>query len=69
MGRRALAIVDIELCAIGAISIGDVEAATGLRIDEAALVSPAPFLRAGPIAVKKLDESTVDGSGVGLRNP
>ncbi len=65
LSRRAVAIVDIELCAVGSVSVGDIEAATGLRIDKAALVSPAPFLRAGPVAVKKLDDSAIDGSAVG----
>jgi hypothetical protein len=61
--RRVVAVPELEPCAVVCAATGNVEAATGLRVHKAALLSPAPLLGAGPIAVPELDQGPVaDGT-------
>src|SRR4029077_4065026 len=53
------------LCTVGGAAAGDVEAATGLGVHEAVLVSPATLLGAGAVAVPKLDRRPVGSAATG----
>ena len=52
-------------CAVGRATAGDIEAATRLWVHEAILVSPAPLLGTGAIAVPELDLRPVGGAASG----
>ena len=60
-----VAVPNLEPCAVSCAAASDVEAATGLRVYEAALLSPAPLLGAGPIAIPELGLRPVDGTAAG----
>ena len=58
--RSVVAVRDLE--PLGA---GNLQAATGLRVHEAALLSPAPFLSASAVALPQLDGRSAGGRAAG----
>lgn len=62
LSYSAVAIPDLEPCAIGGAPAGDVKAATRLGVYEAALVSPVPLLGTGAVAVAKIDLRPIGGT-------
>jgi hypothetical protein len=58
----AVTIPNLKPCAVGCAAAGDVETAAGFWVHETALLSPAPLLGAGSVAVPKLDWRPVRGT-------
>src|SRR6516162_2453888 len=60
-----VAVPKLESCTVACSAVGDVEAASRLRVHEAALLTPAPLLGASTIAVPELDLRPVGSTAAG----
>jgi hypothetical protein len=65
LGCSSLAVPYLQSCAIRDVASSGVEAATGLRIDEAVLVPPAPLLRFCAVAVPELGPYPIGSAAAG----
>src|SRR5215831_14017422 len=61
LGWRAVAVPELEPCAIGGAAARYIETAAGSRVHEPALISPAPLLGAGAVAIPELDFRAICG--------